>query len=79
MYSRAYCHLCHDMLAALEALRGEFSFDLTVIDIDTAPDLVARYDELVPVLESDGRELCRYHINEGVVRQHLSRSPEKPC
>ena len=77
MYSRAYCHLCQDMLAALEALRGEFSFDLTVIDIDTVPALAVRYDELVPVLECEGRELCRYFISDGVVRQYLSRRPEE--
>lgn len=72
LYSRAYCHLCHDMLAALEALRGEHVFQLDVIDVDEDPALQARYDELVPVLEAEGTELCRYFLDESVVRRYLS-------
>jgi glutaredoxin len=71
LYSRANCHLCDDMLAALNKLRGEFSFEVTVIDVDSAPALVATYDELVPLLEAEGNELCRYFFDEAVVRQHL--------
>lgn len=75
MYSRAYCHLCHDMLAALEALRGEHrlpDFDLAVVDVDADPDLVARYDELVPVLVgSEGEELCHYFLDAAKVREYL--------
>jgi hypothetical protein len=59
------------MLAALEALRGEFSFEVTVIDVDSDPVLVAKYDELVPVLEAEGTELCLHFLDEAVVRQHL--------
>ena len=62
------------MLAALEQVRGEFVFDLTVIDVDADPALVARYDELVPVLiADDGVELCHYHLDTAKVREYLSR------
>ena len=50
LYSRSYCHLCDDMLAALENLRAEFDFSVEVIDVDADAALVERYDELVPVL-----------------------------
>jgi hypothetical protein len=73
LYSRAYCHLCADMHAAVLALHDAYRFDLTVLDVDADPMLVARYDELVPVLEADGRELCRYHFDEAKVREYLSR------
>ncbi len=71
LYSRAYCHLCQDMLAALEDLRGEFSFVVDVRDVDADPLLTARYDELVPVLEGDGIELCRYRLDGPVVSRYL--------
>jgi glutaredoxin len=74
LYGRQYCHLCHDMLAALKTLRGEFSFEVEVVDVDADPALEARYDELVPVLAADGRELCHYYLDIGVVREFLSRS-----
>ena len=73
LYSRAYCHLCHDMQAALESLRGEYEFDLQVLDVDADPVLLARYDERVPVLVAGERELCHYFLDAAAVRAHLAR------
>ena len=73
-YGRNYCHLCDDLLAALEQLRGEFVFEVTVIDVDVDPMLSARFDELVPVLlGNDGLELCHHHLDTPKVREYLSR------
>lgn len=72
LYSRGYCHLCHDMLAALETLRGEFEFELKVLDVDADPALLARYDELVPVLTAGEAELCRYFLDREAVRAYLA-------
>ena len=76
LYSRNYCHLCHDMLAALEALRGEAGvpdFEIKVLDVDADPDLEAKYNELVPVLvDGEGRELCHYFLDAAKVREYLS-------
>ena len=60
------------MLAALEALRGEFSFELKVLDVDADPALEAKFDERVPVLEADGRELCHHFFDEPAVRAYLA-------
>ncbi|HEX8986992.1 MAG TPA: glutaredoxin family protein, partial [Rhodocyclaceae bacterium] len=67
-----YCHLCDDMRAALEQLRGEYSFSVEVVDVDSDPELEAKYDELVPVLEAEGRELCHYFLDAVKVREYLS-------
>lgn len=72
LYGRTYCHLCEDMLAALEALRGEHAFSVEVIDVDSDPALEAKYDELVPVLEAEGRELCHYFLDVAKVREYLA-------
>jgi hypothetical protein len=72
LFSRAYCHLCQDMLAALEALRGELSFEMDVLDVDANAVLEEKYDQLVPVLAADGEELCRYFLDEAKVREYLS-------
>ena len=76
LYSRSYCHLCDDMLLALQDKFSErYAFDVTVIDVDENPALVARYDELVPVLvaQIDGREieLCHYFLDEAAVGSYL--------
>lgn len=76
LFGRDYCHLCHDMLAALEALRDEPGvtyFGIEVLDVDADPALEAKYDELVPVLvDEEGRELCHYFLDVAKVRDYLS-------
>lgn len=77
LYSRSYCHLCQDMLDALFLLQSpDKPFTVEVIDIDASPDtsLLARFDELVPVLFGDlaQPELCHYFLDEAAVRRYLS-------
>ena len=84
LYARSYCHLCDDMLAALQSLLDAQPappqrVDVTVIDIDAAaeqgdPGPLARYDELVPVLFGDleGAPLCHYFLDEVAVRHWLA-------
>lgn len=83
LLSRSYCHLCDDMLIALrELLEGyakETRLDvlrdlrIDVVDVDADPQLVAQYDELVPVLLSaEGQVLCHYFLDTPKVREYLS-------
>ena len=72
LYGRAWCHLCDDMLAELAPLAAEFGAHIDVIDIDTDPELEARYDVLVPVLVHDGVELCHYRLDAARVREALA-------
>jgi len=76
LYSRSYCHLCEDMLDALNALQTpEQPFTVDVIDVDADAALVARFDELVPVLFADLNEpeLCHYFLDVEKVRTMLSK------
>ncbi|GAB3403139.1 glutaredoxin family protein [Massilia agilis] len=78
LYSRSWCHLCEDMLAALQRLAPPGQpFAVDVVDVDADPALVARFDELVPVLYGrlDEPELCHYFLDEAAVRSYLERSP----
>ena len=79
LYSRSYCHLCEDMLEALQALSSEYPFTVELIDIDADEALVAQFDELVPVLfgQRNGAEsvrLCHYFLDEGKVRDFFAAS-----
>jgi hypothetical protein len=75
LYSRSYCHLCEDMLAALQAMAPAAApFHVDVIDIDGDDALVARFDELVPVLfgaEPQSGELCHYFLDHEAVAAYL--------
>ncbi len=72
VYGRSYCHLCDDMIAALRALQGRFSFVLEVVDVDSDAGLEARFGEKVPVLMHEARELCHYFLDEPAVTAALS-------
>ncbi len=68
LYSRSYCHLCDDMLQALQEWKDRYVFSVEVIDVDADETLVARYDELVPVLlgsKNGGEplEICHYFLD----------------
>lgn len=81
LYSRSWCHLCEDMLAALRALETPGRrFEIDVVDVDADPSLVARFDELVPVLYGDLNEpeLCHYFLDEAAVRRYLERHVALP-
>jgi hypothetical protein len=63
------------MLDALQALQSDACrFTVDVIDVDADEALVARFDELVPVLFGDlaRPELCHYFLDEHKVRQYLN-------
>lgn len=77
LYTRSYCHLCDDMLEALQALSSEFPFTVELVDVDADETLVAQFDELVPVLfgrkgNSDSVQLCHYFLNEVKIRKFLT-------
>lgn len=76
LYSRSYCHLCQDMLDALMRLQSpESPITVDVIDVDGDDALVARFDELVPVLYADlsAPELCHYFLDEAKVLEVLNK------
>jgi len=51
LYSRTDCHLCEQAQADLVALQTEIPHNLTVIDVDSNPDLRRAYGVEVPVVE----------------------------
>lgn len=74
LYSRVWCHLCEDMLAALKALEQPGrTFAITVLDVDADPVLEERFNELVPVLYGDpgGEELCHYFLDKEKVEAYI--------
>ena len=72
VYSRAYCHLCDDMVAALNALQPQYGFSLRIVDVDADPALEARYDVLVPVLTMGGEEICHYVLDHARLEAALA-------
>ena len=74
LYTRAGCHLCEEAKAQLQPLLEEFSVALREVDVDTDPDLAARFGEELPVFFLDGRKVAKYRVDVKQFRRLLERS-----
>ena len=72
--SREGCGLCQDMLHALAELECSQSLPpVTVVDVDSDPELAGRYGLKVPVLLLDGSVICHYTLNSKELLRLVSR------
>ena len=82
LLTRACCHLCDEMLAAVSPLAAACGAILAVVDVDADPALERAFGELVPVLfagdPAEGVELCHYHLDRARVEQALSAPGKRP-
>jgi glutaredoxin len=72
------CHLCEAALVAtrrvvaeLEALYATARFELALTDVDSDPELLARYSDEVPVLLVNGEQRAFWRVDEEHLRAHL--------
>jgi glutaredoxin len=77
LFTAEGCHLCERARATGEAVRAEVGFELDEVDISGDPALEARYRELLPVLELDGRRLFVYHVPAAALRLALGAQAER--
>ena len=61
------------MHSALQQLQGRFSFDVDVVDVDSRPELEAKWGDKVPVLLDGEIEICHYHLDAGALDARLAR------
>ena len=75
VYGREECHLCQNMILALQNLQKQVPFDFRVIDIDSNPELIALYGEKIPVLVSsaDNQEICHYFLDLAALDDYLDK------
>ena len=71
--SRAYCHLCDDLVSALKQFQSRYDFDIEVVDVDRHPKLEEKWGDKVPVLLDGDREICHYFLDVEAVDARLSR------
>ena len=64
IYTRAGCCLCDTAKEQIRGARRRAEFELEEIDIDSDPELRARYNDEVPVVAINGRKAFKYHVDE---------------
>ena len=73
--SRQWCHLCHELVEALEPIAQHYGWKIEVVDVDREPELEACWDELIPVLLVDGTEICHHRLDEEAVHAFCRAFP----
>jgi hypothetical protein len=61
------------MGVALLPLASELNFHIELLDVDSDPELVARYGANLPVLLHGSKELCQYFLEIAKVRDYLGK------
>jgi hypothetical protein len=83
LLTRAYCHLCDDMLAAVRPLAAARGASVVVVDVDGNPALEEAFGDLVPVLfagdPGNGVELCHYRLDRSRVEAALAGAGFTPA
>jgi Glutaredoxin-like domain (DUF836) len=75
LYSRAECHLCEELLQALEPLLQQQPATVRIVDIDQNAELVRRYGLRVPVLAGEGgEELSLFPLDVARVKRYLGHA-----
>ena len=73
LYTRAECHLCHEMQAVVEVVARELPLVLELVDVDRDPALVLAYGDEVPVLLVNGRKAFTARVEPAALRARLAR------
>ena len=71
IYSRPGCHLCDEAKAVINGVRGRYPIELSVIDIDRDPALVAAYGEKIPVVFLNDNEEFHYRVDPKELERKL--------
>lgn len=78
LLSRNDCHLCDVAKGRIESAGTRVRFRLEIVDIDSDPDLAARYGERIPVVHVNGEEMFAYRVNERVLVRKLKSLSARP-
>jgi len=78
LLSRPGCHLCDEMRREVDALLADRPHEWNVVDVDSDPDLAARYGDSIPVLFVNGRLFAKIRVPRMASRLRLLRSVAAP-
>jgi len=74
LYSRPGCHLCDLMRSEVDRILGDRPRLWEVIDVDSQPELAARYGESIPVLFVNGHLFAKVRLPQLAGRLRLLRA-----
>jgi glutaredoxin len=73
IYSRPGCHLCDEAKEVIERVGRRFPFALSVINIETDPELERLYGEQIPVVFINGNKAFKYRVDEAELEKKAKK------
>jgi glutaredoxin len=73
IYSRPGCHLCDEAKEAIERVGRRVPFTLSVINIESDPELEKLYGEQIPVVFINGNKAFKYRIDEAELEKRAKK------
>ena len=75
LVNRNGCHLCVAARETVARVAAELGVGWEEVDVDSDPDLLAKWSDEVPVTLVDGRQLDYWRVDEARLRAALARPP----
>ncbi|MFP5416106.1 MAG: glutaredoxin family protein [Actinomycetes bacterium] len=69
---RQGCHLCDDAVVVVDSVCRERGVPWRAVDVDSDPELRARYTDHVPVTFVDGRQHALWFVQAGLLAEALA-------
>ena len=74
---REGCHLCEPAREVVARVAADLGVGWEEVDVDSDPELVARWSHEVPVTLVDGRQHDFWRVDENRLRDALARPPRR--
>lgn len=65
------CCLCDDAKKIIERVLPDFPATLTMVDIETHPNLFESYKQRIPVVRLNGKEIFIFKVHETTLRKKI--------
>lgn len=72
LYTKPGCHLCDEMKREIQRAVCAELYALAEVDIETDPELLARYHDEIPVLLIDGVEAFRHRLRAAEFKTYVT-------
>lgn len=73
LVDRAGCHLCDHAATVIDRVAQQAGVQWSRVEVDSSPDLLHKYADLVPVVLVDGREVAHWSITDEALTRALRR------
>lgn len=71
LYTRRECCLCEEMKGVVAEASRSLPVRLTLVDVDSRPELAKEYGDEVPVLLLAGKKIAKYRADPRRLRRQL--------